>query len=261
MRRSPTTASSSPSPIPSAPAQRRGGISAFLVPTDSPGFEVQRVIKLFGHIGGDEAELRLEDVRVEPWQLVGELHQGFAAALYGVSLGRIYNSARAVGYGRWALELALDYAKTAQGLRQAIADYQGVTFPLADSATELHGAHLMGLNAALLLDQGAPAVKELAMAKAYSVQVGYTRRRPRDADPRRHGLHQRAWPAPCLARTAHRQRRRRHQRDPEPRASSSACSRATSSYSARRARCGPESHQRTWRSMLRGESTRPHRMC
>ena len=84
-------------------AQRKGGISAFLVPTSSPGFEVQRIIKLFGHIGGDEAELRLEDVRVEPWQLVGELHQGFAAALYGVSLGRIYNSARAVGYGRWAL--------------------------------------------------------------------------------------------------------------------------------------------------------------
>ena len=85
---------------PERAAQRRGGISAFLVPTDSPGFEVQRVIKLFGHMGGDEAELRLEDVRVEPWQVVGELHQGFAAALYGVSLGRIYNSARAVGYGR-----------------------------------------------------------------------------------------------------------------------------------------------------------------
>ena len=48
-----------------------------------------------------------------------------------------------------------------------------MTFPLAESATELHGAHLMGLNAALLLDQGAPAIKELSMAKAYSVQVGY----------------------------------------------------------------------------------------
>jgi len=54
-----------------------------------------------------------------------------------------------------------------------IADYQGVTFPLAESATELHAAHLMGLNAAALLDQGQPAVKELSMAKAYSVQVGF----------------------------------------------------------------------------------------
>ncbi len=154
-------------------AARKGGISAFLVPTSSPGFEVQRIIKLFGHIGGDEAELRLEDVRVEPWQLVGELHQGFAAALYGVSLGRIYNSARAVGYGRWALEKALDYAQQRKAFGKAIAEYQGVTFPLAESAMELHAAHLMGLNVGALLDKGAPAVKELAMTKAYAVQVGY----------------------------------------------------------------------------------------
>ena len=158
---------------PARAAARKGGISAFLVPTSSPGFEVQRIIKLFGHIGGDEAELRLEEVRVEPWQLVGELHQGFAAALYGVSLGRIYNSARAVGYGRWALEKALDYAQTRKAFDKPIADYQGVTFPLAESATELHAAHLMGLNVATLLDRGEAAVKELSMTKAFSVQVGY----------------------------------------------------------------------------------------
>jgi alkylation response protein AidB-like acyl-CoA dehydrogenase len=154
-------------------AARKGGISAFLVPTSAPGFKVQRVIRLFGHIGGDEAELTLDDVYVEPWQIVGELGQGFAAALYGVSLGRIYNSARAVGYGRWAIELALDYAKTREAFGATIADFQGVTFPLAESATELHAAHLMGLNAATLLDRGEQAVKELSMTKAYSVQVGY----------------------------------------------------------------------------------------
>jgi len=157
---------------PAKAAARKGGISAFLVPTSSEGFEVQRIIKLFGHIGGDEAELRLENVRVEPWQLVGELDQGFAAALYGVSLGRIYNSARAVGYGRWALEKALDYAQTRKAFDKPIAEYQGVTFPLAESATELHAAHLMGLNVGTLLDKGAPAIKELSMTKAYSVQVG-----------------------------------------------------------------------------------------
>ncbi|HEY5647846.1 MAG TPA: acyl-CoA dehydrogenase [Pseudomonadales bacterium] len=152
---------------------KKGGISAFLVPTDAPGFTVQRVIRLFGHIGGDEAELALEDIHVEPWQLVGELNQGFAAALYGVSLGRIYNSARSVGYGRWAVETALDYAATREAFGAPIAANQGVTFPLAESATELHAAHLMGLNAAQLLDRGEPAVKELSMTKAYSVQVGF----------------------------------------------------------------------------------------
>ena len=152
---------------------RKGGISAFLLPTSSPGFEVQRIIRLFGHVGGEEAEVRLDDIYVERWQLVGELNRGFEAALYGVSLGRIYNSARAVGYGRWALERALEYSQVRQTFGHPIADYQGVTFPLAESAAELHGAHLMGLNAATLLDKGQPAVKELSMAKAYSVQVGF----------------------------------------------------------------------------------------
>jgi acyl-CoA dehydrogenase len=156
-----------------AAANKKGGISAFIVPTSSPGFIVQRVIKLFGHIGGDEAELALDDIYVEPWQLVGELDQGFAAALYGVSLGRIYNSARAVGYGRWALERSLDYARDRRAFGQAIADYQGVSFPLAECASQLHAAHLMGINASQLLDQGHRAIKELSMTKAYSVQVGF----------------------------------------------------------------------------------------
>jgi acyl-CoA dehydrogenase len=154
-------------------AAKQGGISAFIVPTAAPGFDVQRVIRLFGQVGGDEAELAFDDLYVEPWQIVGELNQGFSAALYGVSLGRIYNSARAVGYGRWAVELALEYAKTREAFGSTIAGFQGVTFPLAESATELHAAHLMGLNAAMLLDQGQAAVKELSMTKAYSVKVGY----------------------------------------------------------------------------------------
>ena len=157
---------------PERAAARKGGISAFLVPTDAPGFEVQRVIRMFGDIGGDEGELSLEDVPAEPWQLVGELHEGFATAIYGVSLGRVYNSARAVGLGRWALETALDYARTREAFGKTIADYQGVSFPLAESAMELHAAHLMGLNTTMLLDQGKPAVKELSMTKAYSVEIG-----------------------------------------------------------------------------------------
>ena len=90
-----------------------------------------------------------------------------------MSLGRIYNSARAVGYGRWALQQALDYAQAREAFGKPISEYQGVTFPLAESAMELHAAHLMGLNAATLLDRGEPAVKELSMAKAYSVEIGY----------------------------------------------------------------------------------------
>jgi len=150
------------------------GISAFMIPTDSDGFLIQRIIKLFGHIGGDEAEIALSDVYVEPWQVVGEIGKGFNAALYGVSLGRIYNSARSVGYGRWALEAAVEFSKIRNAFGQPISEYQGVTFPLADSAMDLHAAHLMGINAAMLLDAGEAAVKELSMTKAFSVQKGLT---------------------------------------------------------------------------------------
>lgn len=154
-------------------ARKAGGISAFLVPTDAPGFAVESVVRLFGYAGGHEGALVLEDVEVQPWQLVGQLDEGFKLALYGVSLGRVYNSARAVGQGRWALEMALDYAKQREAFGAKIADYQGVSFPLAESATELHAAHLMGLNAAMLLDRGDRAVKELSMAKSYAVQAGF----------------------------------------------------------------------------------------
>jgi acyl-CoA dehydrogenase len=151
---------------------RQGGISAFLVPTTSRGFEIESIIRMHGSVGGNEGAIVMEDVRVEPHQLVGTLHDGFGLAVSGVSLGRIYNAARSVGLARWALEMALDYSATREAFGKPIADYQGVTFPLATSAMEIHAANLMGLNAAQLLDRGDPAIKELNMAKAYAVEVG-----------------------------------------------------------------------------------------
>jgi acyl-CoA dehydrogenase len=153
-------------------AQRRGGISAFLVPTTAEGFRIDRTIGMWGEPGGPEAESVLEEVRVEPWQLVGDLHEGFQIGLQGVSLGRVYNAARAVGLSRWAIEIAVEYTKSRHAFGHAIADYQGVSFPLATAATEIHAAHLLGINAATLLDQGHRAIKELSMAKAYAVQAG-----------------------------------------------------------------------------------------
>jgi acyl-CoA dehydrogenase len=156
---------------PARAAAKRGGISAFLVPTASPGFALQRVTLLQGDIGGAEGESTFDAVRVEPWQLVGALHEGFRIALLGVSLGRVYNAARAVGLARWALEKAVAYAGQRVAFGVAIAEHQGVAFPLAESAMEVHAAHLAGLNAALLLDRGERAIKELSIAKAYSVEV------------------------------------------------------------------------------------------
>jgi len=156
---------------PDRAARRAGGISAFLVPTSAPGFTLESVIRMHGSVGGNEGALVFEDLQVEPWQLVGDLHDGFKIGLLGVSIGRIYNTARSVGLGRWAMEMALGYAKQRESFGKPISEYQGVTFPLAETAMELHAAHLMALNVATLLDRGERAVKELSMTKAYAVQI------------------------------------------------------------------------------------------
>lgn len=157
---------------PELAAQRKGGISAFMVPTDAPGFQLERLIHMFGHAGSDEAILHMDAVRLEPWQLVGELHKGFRISMKGVGLGRVFNTARAVGLGRWALEKAVEYTQVRSTFGRKISEYQGVTFPLADSAMGLHAAHLMGLNVCQLLDRGLPALKELSMTKAFAVEQG-----------------------------------------------------------------------------------------
>jgi acyl-CoA dehydrogenase len=156
---------------PALAGARRGGISAFLIPTDAEGFRLERVIRMHGSIGGVEGESVLDGVPVEPWQLVGRLHDGFRIGLLGVSLGRVYNSARSVGLARWALERGVRFAGERETFGRPIAEYQGVSFPLAESAMQVHAAHLMGLNVAQLLDRGERAVKELSMTKAYSVEV------------------------------------------------------------------------------------------
>jgi acyl-CoA dehydrogenase len=151
--------------------QRRGGISAFFVPTNAPGFKVQRLIHMWGHTGADEAQIALDDVRVEPHQLIGELHKGFAIAMYGAGLGRMFNCGRAIGIGRWALEMGLDYVKVRKTFGKPLSEYQGVTFPLADSALELHAGHLVSRNAAELLDAGHRAQKELSFAKIAAIEA------------------------------------------------------------------------------------------
>jgi acyl-CoA dehydrogenase len=154
-----------------APGAPSSGISAFLVPTDSPGFSTEGSIRMFGEVGGDEALLHFDRVRVGPEMVLGAIGQGFPIAMSGVTSGRLYNSARAVGLGRWALEQATAYAVGREAFGRPVAEHQGVAFPLAESATELHAAHLMGLNCALLLDSGTQATKELSMAKAFSTEA------------------------------------------------------------------------------------------
>ena len=152
-------------------ASHKGGISCFLVPTSSPGYQIDSVIKLFGHGGGNEAIISFNDVRVPSHNLVGDIDHGFALAVGGVSLGRMYNAGRCVGLARWALEAATEYAKDRRTFGHPISDYQGVSFQLAESAMEIYATKTMSLDCARRLERGEDASREMAMVKAYSTEM------------------------------------------------------------------------------------------
>jgi acyl-CoA dehydrogenase len=145
---------------------RKGGASCFVVPMNSPGVAVDSVIRLFGDVGGDEAILSFTDVRVPQENLVGEEGSGFQLAMSGVSLGRVYNSGRALGYSQWALREATEYAKSRITFGRPIAEHEGISFKLADSAMEIYAARHAALDLTRRLDSGKPAIRELAMTKA-----------------------------------------------------------------------------------------------
>lgn len=150
---------------------RTGGISAFIVPTGSPGYKIDSVIKLFGDTGGNEAIISFDAVRVPSRNLLGEIHNGFSLALEGLSLGRMYNAGRCVGLARWALELATDYAKTRKTFGEPIANYQGVSFMLADCAIDIYAGKTMSVDCAARMERGKAAVREMNMVKAFTTEM------------------------------------------------------------------------------------------
>lgn len=156
---------------PAAAADGTSGITAFFVPTDTPGLTVDNSIRMFGHIGGDEGLIYLDGVRVHESRILGEIGHGFAIAMAGVSSGRLYNCGKSVGLARWALEMGLEYVQRRNAFGKPLSSNQGVMFPLTDAAMEIHAAHLLSLDVARLLDQGQPARKELSIAKAYATEA------------------------------------------------------------------------------------------
>jgi len=141
------------------------GISCFIVPTDTPGFEVSKRYDKLGLHASDTAELVLEDCRVPQENLLGERGRGFPQFLQTLDGGRISIAALALGIGRASLEESLTYAGQRVQFRQPIAKFQAVQFKLADMAMELELARLMTYKAAWLKDRGERFTLEAAMAK------------------------------------------------------------------------------------------------
>ncbi|MDB5914414.1 MAG: Butyryl-CoA dehydrogenase [Ramlibacter sp.] len=147
------------------------GMSAFLVPTDTPGYAVARLEDKVGQHSSDTAQINLENCRIPAGNLIGEEGEGYRIALSALEGGRIGIAAQSVGMARSAFEVALQYAKERQSFGNAIFNHQAVGFRLADCATQLEAARQLIWHAASLRDAGRPCLKEAAMAKLFASEM------------------------------------------------------------------------------------------
>jgi hypothetical protein len=147
------------------------GMSAFIVPTDTPGYHVARLEDKLGQHSSDTAQINFDGCRVAPDQLIGQEGEGYKIALGALEGGRIGIAAQSVGMARSAFETALAYAKERQAFGGAIFDQQAVGFRLAECATQLEAARQLIWHAASLRDAGRPCLKEAAMAKLFASEM------------------------------------------------------------------------------------------
>jgi hypothetical protein len=153
------------------PDAGRRGISAFLVPTDAPGYQVARLEKKLGQRASDTAQLVFDDIELTPDLLLGHEGEGYRIALANLEVGRIGIAAQAVGMARAAFEAALAYAQERESFGQKLFAHQAVAFRLADMATQIAAARGLVLDAASRRDADEGALKAAAMAKLFASEM------------------------------------------------------------------------------------------
>ncbi|MEW9905568.1 acyl-CoA dehydrogenase [Pseudomonas putida] len=153
------------------PEAGKRGISAFIVPTDSPGYQVARVEDKLGQHASDTCQIVFDEVRVPVANRLGEEGEGYKIALANLEGGRIGIASQSVGMARAAFEVARDYANERQSFGKPLIEHQAVAFRLADMATRIAVARQMVLHAAALRDAGRPALVEASMAKLFASEM------------------------------------------------------------------------------------------
>ncbi len=155
------------------PGMRGRGVSAFLVPMDTPGVERVAMDDSLGVRGLGCMDLELRDVRVGTDALLGAPGDGFGIVLWALDGGRVAIAAQALGAGEAALAEALRHAKTHQAFGQPIGNYQAIQWMLADIATELEAARLLTLKAADAHDREPRSTLEASMAKLFASEAAH----------------------------------------------------------------------------------------
>jgi acyl-CoA dehydrogenase len=158
---------------PAARAARKGGITCFCVPADTPGYQFQSVIPIFGEPGGREGILSLTEVRVPDTHRIGPLGQGLTMAFLTLTRTRLWMAAQSSGQGRWALDRGVAYAAHRRTFGKAIAEHQSVQDLLADSAVDLAAVRAMALDCADKADRGFDVRAETAMCKLFATNAAF----------------------------------------------------------------------------------------
>jgi alkylation response protein AidB-like acyl-CoA dehydrogenase len=156
------------------PAAGKRGISAFLVPTDTPGYAVDKVEHKLGQAASDTCAIRFDDAFVPDELVLGVVGGGYGIALGNLEAGRIGISAQCIGMADAALALAVAYARDRKSFGKPIFEHQAVGFRLADQAARLEAARQLVLHAAALKDEGMPCLKEASMAKLVASETAET---------------------------------------------------------------------------------------
>ena len=147
------------------------GMSAFIVPTNAPGYQVARLEDKLGQHSSDTAQINFDNCRIPAENLIGQEGEGYKIALSALEGGRIGIAAQSIGMARSAFEAALQYSKERVSFGTAIFNHQAVGFRLADCATQLEAARQLMYHAASLRDAGLPCLKEAAMAKLFASET------------------------------------------------------------------------------------------
>ncbi|HHX90923.1 MAG TPA: acyl-CoA dehydrogenase [Paracoccus sp.] len=153
------------------PGAGKKGISAFIVPTRTPGWRVASIENKTGQHLSDTAQIALEDVEIPAENLLGGEGEGYRIALSNLEGGRIGIAAQSVGMARAALEAAVDYASERESMGKKLVGHQAVAFRLADMATQVEAGRQMVLHAAALKDAGQDALQAASMAKLFASEM------------------------------------------------------------------------------------------
>ena len=153
------------------PTAGKRGISAFVVPTDTPGYRVASVEAKMGQRASDTCQIVFEHCSIPADNLLGDEGQGYKIALGNLEGGRIGIAAQCIGIARAALEAATLYSREREAFAKPLSEHQAVSFKLADMATQIAAARQLTLHAAALKDAGDPCLSEASMAKLFASEM------------------------------------------------------------------------------------------